>query len=286
MHPTREELLQFANQELTDPTRQKEIADHVKACEFCSEFCENYRQLMEPPEPLADEPLPEKLRKLADELHEAALRSATIDLKPLTGRVAAPEVSYLAADSAPEEQPGVRNIATLCSEFPEVVLRVMRDSREDRDYLQLLARDPRLAAHVMVRVPQLNREFVTDADGRAEIDLQRAENLEALKWQIKMPDAVFALEPLKYDPDKIEYAKEITLETDRHDRVNVRFEGKTEGKQLSIKVIELGGKTDFGPVRVSITQESQSGLLSAEPGKPVRFGPIDSDTTMNMRLYQ
>jgi len=286
MHPTREELRQFADQNLADTGRQNEIADHVEACEFCSEFCQDYLSLTEDLASPPDKPLPEKLRQLADNLFDDALRSTIIDLKPLTTGTAETPASYLAADGEPHRRSGVHSVATFCSENPEVVLRVMRDPQKGNDYLQLLAEDSRLAAHVMVQVPELGKEIITDAEGRAAVDLEPTENLEQLKWQLKMPEAVFSLEPLQYDPEKVEYAEEVVLETDRHDRVEVRFEGKTEGKLLAIRVVALDGRADFGSARISVSQENKSRLLTVAPGQAVEFGPIDSDTTINIRLYQ
>lgn len=284
MHPSRDDLIANIDDQLTDRSRREEISRHVEACEFCAEFCRSYRALTETPESVPAESLPEDLIRLRDSLYESALRSVVVDLKLLTsGR---PSVSYLAADGPSEKQPAVRKIATLYSEDPEVVVQVMRNTAKGYDYLQVQAEDARLAAHVMVQLPELGREFVTNADGRAEIDLGSAANLEQLKWQIKMPEAVFALEPLAYDPNKIEYTKEMTLQTDRHDRIEIRFEGHTEGKQLSIRVVELDGRSDFGPVKVVVTQKTKSDVMSAAPGVPVQVGPIDPDTIIDIRLYQ
>ncbi|MEW5796085.1 MAG: hypothetical protein AB1772_06955 [Candidatus Zixiibacteriota bacterium] len=284
MHPSRDDLILYIDGTLADLVRRQEISDHVEACEFCAEFCRNYRQLAEPTEPTAAESLPEKFSRLRDSLYESALRSLVVDLKPLISE--RPEVSYLAADGPSGKQPAVRKIATLYSESPEVVVQIMRNTEQGRDYLQIQSEEPRLAAHIMVQLPELGREFVTDAHGRAELDLSPATNLEQLKWQIKMPDAVFALEPLAYDPDKVEYTREMTLQTDRHDRIDIRFEGRTEGKQLSIRVVELDGRTDFGPVKVVVTQKSRTNLVSALAGTPVMIGPVDPDTTIDIRLYQ
>lgn len=286
MHPTTDELRSFVNQDEIDADRQKEIAEHLQTCEFCSEFCESYEHYSRTPEYGAGQPLPDKMRRLAENLFDTALRCSIIDLKPLVRTDDPTPVSHLAADGVSDKRTGVHSVATFCSESPEVVLRVMRNPKEGGDYLQLLAEDARLAAHVMVQIPQLGKEYVTDADGRASVDLDADEDLEQLKWQIKMPEAVFSLEPLKYDPDKVEYAEEIVLQTERHDRVDVRFEGRTEGKLLSIRVLELDGQTDFGSVRMAITQQSRSDVMKVQPGQTIEFGPIDSDTTINIRLYR
>jgi len=286
MHPSREELIAYLDGNLTDPARREDISRHVEVCEFCGDFCRRYGLLTEPDDLALDKSLPEKLRQLRDSIYEAALGSSVIDLKPLSADGQRPTVSYLAADGTPEKRPSVQNLATLFSEDPEVVLRVMRDSAGKSNYLQVMAEDTRLSAHVMVRLPELKREFITDASGRAEIDLAPDQAFEKLKWQIKMPEAVFSLEPLKYDPDRIEYTRETALETDRHDRIEFRLEGMTEGKRLLIKVVQLDGRTDFGPLRVTVTQGDTAHVTSVEPGETVEIGPIDPDNTIDIRLYQ
>ncbi len=284
MHPSRDDLIDYLNDTVLDSARREEISRHFEVCEFCVEFCYNYKHAIIPTESGATEPLPESFLTLRDSLYESAMRGSIVDLKPLI--TLRPSVSYLAADGTPEKQPAICRIATLYSENPEIVVQVMRNTSKGSDYLQVQAEDIRHIAHVMVRLPELGKEFITDADGRTDIDLGATENLEKLKWQIKMPEAVFALEPLAYDPDKVQYATELTLETDRHDRIEIRFEGRTEGKQLSIRVVELDGRTDFDSVKVVVTQKTRSDLVSALAGVPVQIGPIDPDSTINIRLYQ
>jgi len=237
-------------------------------------------------ESLHEGPNPERLQEFHDHVHDIALRTSTIELRPLLDRSPESPVYHMAADGVQDKNSVVCSIATLCSESPEVILRVMRDTGKGSDYIQVAAEEPGLAAHVMVQVPELGKEFITDADGRAAIDLGEVENIEELKWQIKMPEVVFALEPLRYDPEMVEYSEDVTLETDRHDRIEVHFEGKTMGKLLTFRVVALDGKSSFGPIRVSITQGDRSHLQSVESGKPVEFSLIDGNTPINIRLYQ
>ncbi|GAG32294.1 unnamed protein product, partial [marine sediment metagenome] len=233
------------------------IAEHLESCQFCREYCENCRQYQQCIVDSASDKIPERAVLLADRLFAAASRGQIIHLSSLTTTHTSASV-LLAADG--ERKPGskIRNLATLYSETPEVVLRVMRDFDHGYDYVQLIADDPNLTSHVMVQIPRSDQEFITDADGKAVIDKDIEDGFETSNWQIKMPDAVFSLEPLTYDPDRVEYAKEMTLETNQHDRIEVRFEGKTEGKQISIRIIELQGQTDFDTVRVSVTQDNLS----------------------------
>jgi len=286
MHPKREELQAFLEKKLVDRTRLREIQSHIEGCEFCEEFCDSYRQLTDPLDVRLVDQLPEKLQQLAESLSRDSLRGSIIDLIPLASRALGYTTSTLAADGRDDASPTSANFFTLCSEDPEILLRIMRDPDRGGDYLQLLTADEQLAAHVMVRLPDLNREFVTDAEGHADLDLTDAGDLEQLKWQIKIPDAVFELKPLKYDPNNTEYVEEVTLETDRHDLIEIRFEGKTEGKQLSIKVVKLDGRPDYEPIQVTVTQQDNQRIQTITPGRAIDFGPIDSNTTINIRLYQ
>jgi len=283
MHPSREQLSAYVDNRLSDPALREEISRHVEVCEFCDEFCREYRELSQPLESTGDAPLPEELGGLVDSLYHSALQGSIIALRQLDSeRLPA----CLAADGTLEHKPTVENLARLYSENPEVVLSVMRDRARGQDYFQITAEDSRLSAHVLVQLPELGREYITDADGRAELDLADTGRLDQIKWQIKMPEAVFALAPFTYDPEQVEYAEEITLQTARHDKIAIRFEGRVESKQLSIKVVELEGRTDFGPVKVVVTQQSKSDIRPASPGVPVQIGPIDPDTVIDIRLYQ
>ena len=79
-----------------------------------------------------------------------------------------------------------------------------------------------------------------------------------MRWQVKLPDAVFDLEPLLYDPDRALYTDGTVLESPDGDRVQVLLEGKTEGKLITIRVLELDGSPDYEPIRVVVTQQKSS----------------------------
>jgi hypothetical protein len=212
-------------------------------------------------------------------LYAASLRSLQTDLLRSSIR------RLLAADGEGEFSPPVVNIATFFSDNPEVVLRVMRDTEEKRDYLQLVSADPSLVSNVLVRIPEQDKEFLTDSSGKAEITGIPTEDLEELGWQIKMPDAAFSLETLAYDPDSVEYRREIVLETEQNDRIRVSFEGKTEGKQIAISILELDGKTEFDSVRVILSQNDIAETRSITPSQIATFNLSDKVNTIKIRLF-
>jgi hypothetical protein len=154
------------------------------------------------------------------------------------------------------------------------------------DYLQLISDDPAISSNALVQVPKLNREYVADSRGQAAIDITDIDMGEELNWQIKMPDAVFSLQPLKYEPDRTEYCEEVILTTKNNDRIRVTFEGKSQGKNISVEILELDGKDDFGAVTVVVSQDDVTSRDDLKPHKKATFEISDADATIGLRLYQ
>jgi len=285
VHPSAKELRQFVEDKL-DKSSAERIREHLGECEFCREFCDSYQLFLDSMDKASGEELPTSALELADQLYHEALQGKIVRLTPLTEGDIKGATPPLAADGEKEFAPHVQNLTTLCSESPEIILRVMRDLDKGQDYLQLISDNPALSARVMVQIPELKREFITDDNGQASLESGLPDAPEKLTWQIKMPEAVFSLEPLVYDPDKTEYAEDIILETERKDKIKVTFEGKTEGKQISIRILELDGRTDFGRVKVSISQQNVSEFRVVWRNELLSFDLIDANDKINIRLFQ
>jgi hypothetical protein len=279
IHPPREKLTAFVRQQLAD-RESEQIAQHLDDCEFCREFCDDYRLLQQSMTAAEREEITLEAATLAERLHREALTGKTISLNALRSEAGEP-VLPLAADGERQDGTTADQTLTLYSEQPEVVLRVVRGSQPSDNYLQLISDDSSLVSHVLVQAPQLDEEYLTDEQGRADLGSPPPELTDDLKWQIKMPDAVFDLEPLAYDPNKTEYSQQIVLETEKQDKIEVTFEGKTEGKKLSLRIIALEGSSDFGEVTVVVDRQRSD--VSADD--PATFELADLDEAVCIRLF-
>ncbi len=269
MHPDKNKLIEYIEGSL-DAGSIDLIKSHLVFCEFCREFCDDYNSLIGSLARANSEIVPQAAWEMAKRLYEQAFGAKVIPLILLrVGNKAEGKVHLLAADGNGSPSQGVINLATLYSEEPELVLRLMRDSERNENYLQLIGEIPSQVAHVMVQIPELDRDFITDKHGRARIMGDFPEKYDQLKWQVRLPDSVFELEPLQYDPDKVEYSKDILLETEKGDKVRIGFQGKTEGKQIVIQILELDGKPDFGNIRAIIARQNEHQIFEARPGKSI-----------------
>lgn len=262
--------------------------EHLDQCEFCRELADRHRLYRDNVEAAAAEQLPDRARVLADDIFRDSLKGAIVNLRPhLANNESGNELLALrlAADGEDKTSFPTTSVHTLFSENPELVLRITHDRETRKGQLQLLAKEPELAAHVLINVPELNLDLITDEDGHAVLDGIDLESLEGLSWQVKLPAATFTLEALVYDKNKTEYAKEVVLETDRDDRVRVTFEGKTEGKQISIEILALDGSSDFGEITVALMQGETSQTSATSPQQPVTFVLDDPAAVICIRLF-
>jgi hypothetical protein len=284
VHPFGSRLRDFVDGLIVNDTDREQIAAHIAECEFCCEVCDNYRLEKSAINNDIQVSVPMAAKALADRFYAEALKSLNIELIPMLKEH--PSISYLAAEGEIEKPSGVANLATFYSEKPEMILRVMRDYGQGYDYLQLTGNEPELVSNILLTVPELDREFVTDDFGRATFIDPLPQKIDALKWQIKMPDAVFALEPLQYNPEAIQYRTDMILETDRHDKIKINFEGKAEGKQINISILSLEGKADFSAVKVVVSCKQATEIKSVRALETCSFQVNEPGEEIKIRIFQ
>jgi len=283
MHFDRKELRQYVNQSLTDDKMIAEISSHVNECEFCREYCEEYRIVLDSEKSAQAIQIPSRAFKVMDLLYKESLSGKIISLKRLEHNSA--RIFQLAADSGEKRKPEIENIANMYSDQPELILRLMRDNLKKQDYIQLIADDDSLISGVMVEIPDADQSFITDNNGIALMDDDISGELSSMKWQIKMPSATFELNPLKYDPEATEYQQDIILQTEKNDKIKVSFQGKTAGKQISISILQLEGQKDFGHVRMIITQKDKSQSKILSPNGEMLFTITNPKDEIKIRLF-
>ncbi len=263
LHPDIESLVDFARApDLVAEQAQESIATHLSVCRAC--------------------------QSVADSVQAVQAQTAlgeTIFLSSVMPDEIGPPDYRLAADGCDEFTPTVKCLATFYSESPEVVLRVIMDAGRDQAYLEVMASDPQDLAFAIIRCPELDHEYVTDSVGRAAIDLTGVTDVSSLSWQVQAAQAAFQLNLLECDPDKIEYADAMVLETDRGDTIEVSFVGKAIGKTISLKVLRLDGRSDYERLKVTLVHEHGSCFGMAEPGQTIQLGPVDCDSDIKIHLY-
>ena len=265
--------------------RQAAVQAHLEQCELCREVIDDLHEFGESSPIDSTTPLPPAARRQRDQIYQDALRGRVIPLSPLVTDPPAEEPYRLAADGLASDRPDVECLQEYFSESPELVLRLMHSRSDNQSWVQLVADDPNLAAHVLLRLPESGQELLTDSSGRADLP-KLPGTTEGLLWEVKMPDVTFTLDSLQYDPEKTEYATETMLESDRHDRVRLHFEGKTEGKQLTLEFLNLVDIADTDHLKVLVVEGTQAHIEDTKGARTASVRLSGSTKALTIRLYK
>lgn len=283
IHPTREELGRYIRNSMRSNEREQ-ISRHVESCEFCMETVralgefERFERESESAVPSVES------RNKAHQLFRRMFRGQTFQLS-LQDEVQ-PTEYLLAADGKEATHPAVENLATVYNVDPELVLKVMRDNRVHRTYLHLIGDNPALFSHVLIEAPQTNRTYVTNEAGQAEIEDAHSFDAASAKWQVKLPEAEFSLEPLTFDPDRPNYQTETVLKTERGDRVKLTFEGTGTAKHIKIEVLSLEGRSDAEPLFAAISVDNITSSHRGVTGKPILVNVDKLPVAVQIRIYR
>ncbi|MEW6411080.1 MAG: hypothetical protein AB1483_01255 [Candidatus Zixiibacteriota bacterium] len=281
MHPNKDEIKQYILGELSNGGRQQ-IARHLETCEFCRELADDIRLEVSALRESEKRGIPMAAESMKKKLSWQAFGPKVITLREL--HAASVLAGQLAADGK-AAKPKLEHLKTLYCESPDVVLRLMRDTELSKDYLQVIAEDSSLYAHIMVDVPERELSVVTDEQGHAEIEPGMVDRAGDSAWQLHLPDAVFTLEALDFDPDKTIYEKETILTTENDDRIKITFEGKTVGKKFTIEILQLDGRPDFDPVRVVMMADGVVDTWRAGPQMGRKITLKDRARKIIFRLF-
>lgn len=188
----------------------------------------------------------------------------------------------LAADGVATPVAGLQHRATLYSEDPEVILRVMHDPATGRDLLQLTANDSSLTKHVYVHLNDPPAEFLTDEWGRAEIPAQSLGDPAAQSWRLQLPDASFMLKPLEQSKS----ARETVIDLPDGDSVGVTFLTDPKGLSLRVRPLRIHGQESIERVRVVVCQSGGrwQAVDTRAPGECVAAN-LSSDSPIEIRLF-
>ncbi len=281
MHPSRDELIRYIRSLRSAETIDSLIETHVKECEFCRDFCANFTMLLE-----------EEVKAFALDLSES-ISAAGFKIGHATGRIlplqpmkieTGGENILLAADSERAAMGGASRL--LFSENPDLVMRIVPTADGRGNALQVTASEESLAAHLLLEAPQVNRSFVTDEFGRIVIATDDLSDPAALTWQIRIPDAVFVLKPLVFDPDAPRSSRESELNTPEGDRIRVRLTDHQEGLSIALQIISLHGRQELQKVKVLITQPGFARIEEQSMDQTLTFGALNPKQDISLRIFE
>ncbi len=276
------DLIRYARLDETGRRDLPAIGQHLAECPECAEELAIVSEWLDAESAdAAAAPSPSLLSEL---VYRLAVRSTRrIDLTPFAA-LPAPSTYALAADGGEPPGAGWQHRATLYSEDPEVILRIMHDPQGHRDFLQLTGADPSLTRNVRVHLADTPTDFFTDDRGIAEIGAPMPDDPSGLHWQIRLPDATFALSPLELAARL--RAAETVLEAEGGHRLAAAIVDEGDSVSLRIRPLSIFGQTAFAKVRVVVSQAGGRWRLGeAATAQDTITTQVTTDEPIEIRLF-
>jgi hypothetical protein len=279
------DLIRYARLTEAERGAMRQAAEHLASCAQCADELSLIEEWLGSEG--ADLASSDRLPSLTAEIlyRRARLGSRTIALVPVI-TIPAPARLALAADGQGAPSPGWQHRATLYSESPEVVLRIMRDPHAGKDLLQLTGTDPGLTRHVCVHLAEPSMDFFTDHRGIAEVATGVIDDPSSLHWQIRLPDATFTLSPLTLGSPDQAPMPETVLEAEGGHRVAATLVADEIGMTVKIRALSISGHDDFSQVRVVVSQEGGKWRIGeAHSSRDTVSAQVNATEPIEIRLF-
>ena len=223
------------------------------------------------------------LSELSEVLHASA-KPAVILFSLLTSSDEL-QPGQMALAAKGELGPPLPEGATLASPGQEMLLKVLRDPHTHNIWLYLMADDPAHYAYVIVKPFDLERQFVTDANGRINLGSIDWPATELLKAEVHLPEAVFVLLPLAESPDSLSTS---VLTSPRGDEIRVTLTGAARNRRLDIEVMKLSEFLQGVPLRVAIREPGETGALQVRTlvSSRAEFDDVKAPEKLEIYLFQ
>jgi hypothetical protein len=190
---------------------------------------------------------------------------------------------HLAAQG--DEESTLPQSVTLASPDQRLLLRAVKDRNTGETWLYLLSDDASFCHNVLVRPFSLNREFLTDGEGRVNLGEIEWPAQTMLTAEVRCPMATFTLTPARYlDADE----SAIVLNSPDGDQIRVTLSEYGRNKRVEIEVLKLGKVISGVPLKVAVREGQGSGivLVSSESSGQVTVGEVKALEPIEIFLFQ
>ncbi len=288
MHLTNDELATLAHAQARESESLRAIRAHLDGCEDCRVRFAEIEGWHIAVEGSMAEGFPRVAQSVADQIYRDAITaSRVVLLSPMT-MPQTHEPVHLAADGQAETE-SVRPLehrATMVSENPELVMRIMRDPASGEETLHLIGADPSVTRHVIIHVDDPPLDLVTDADGKALLTGTPMANPADARWEIRLPDATFALtrlEGMGIDPGG---EREVTLSSGPDNEMGITLTEGPDGLALRLRLLRVNGRNNIERARLVISQQDLGDrIIVSALNQPCVVSGLSAAQPIDIRIF-
>jgi hypothetical protein len=228
-----------------------------------------------------------ELKREWSELAAASQASASttfivVPIEEASTFVGMPAMAAKGADTTPP----VRGLI-LASPDRVMWLKVVRDAQTEDIWLYLYSEDEALIPrNAVVRPFGMERDFVTDEQGRINLGRVAWPDKESLRAEVRLPSASFRLEGIG-NLDRP--TGEATLTSPAGDRLHVSWTADDRGRRITIEVQSLAGLSAETPLQIAVRArgvETPVQVRSSQLERPLTIEQAGSLDLIEIFVYK
>ena len=260
----------------------KKIEAHIKKCEVCSRYIEEFKSLYEEIEKVPLEVIESATARIFNKV-KTERTSQIIILTPILLEKNKQKNYLLAAEG--ERSKKYMNIQSYANVEEDVVARMIRDNESNEVVLYLLSEDKNQFRDYIVEVEGIPEKFIPDKENRIKFFDLEMDNFESRKLYLKSPLATFDLEPISDLKESILVQGQFQIKSGNYDQIQIEVEEEGGKKLYKIRVVKLKGDPDTQEVNVVVSQTGDKVLSSTAHRGVAVFEEMDLEKVLKIRIY-
>jgi len=262
---------------------------HLADCTFChtalAEMVSFYEQVQSEFQRLSQTSMLQAVAANVKQNRSFIYKLDALHLLPIQKQM--PEYKHiLAADSGVEaEVSGTHSVVVFASADKRLMIRILCNP-QDEYTLFLIAADKALYANVLVHILGLDREYITDGQGRIHLGEIELPAIEEMGVEVRTATDSYDLNQLFVAQNTQIGAGEIIL--DRANSRQIKLEIIPSGSQYRLKVTIQGDKilADKEHIRVMVVRENSQPLIQSTFRGVAIFQEIDHPADLQIKIFE
>lgn len=256
--------------------------DHIARCTFCSDRYLDYKlRVLDvvPAENIQPSPT-EKILTASLTKPGKSLFHIAYPFYAQARSFVTPYSTLAAANDRPIPKNSVESVGVLATVDRELMVRVLRHPQTNETELYLIAEDELRYRNVLVHVPSLAKNYISDDAGRVFLGNIPLVNMEDLTVEVQSPRATYNLTVPEGPVATI-------LSHSSGQSIRVRCIPEQVDYRLKITLLKNKTLTEFEPssFRVMLKQADQKPQLSATRDRVSEFRSVVPGSTARLQLF-
>jgi len=252
------------------------LKSHIKGCASCRALLSAYQEFYQCFEQVDESSILEPAHQIIQK------RSRLYPLKPLQPAVHTDQLKLRLA--AKTVGTGYTFIRGFVNETEDIVARLMRNDSKAEFILYLIAPPEKLKQNYLVQIQGLKQTWLSDETGVVHLGKLHASEVVDAAIQLRSPQAVFQLDPLKDSDKKAIASGTFMIENPASEKIIIHIDD-SQGKRLyQIKIDQVTGLDAQAKVHVSVHQAGYCHLRPAVNGIAV-FENLNEEKALQVKIY-